>query len=421
MKESKMDVKEWITRYENSIMNTFGTPKTVLTRGAGCFVWDEDGHQYLDLLGGIAVNALGHGHPNIVTALHEQVETLGHVSNYFATQPQIEAAERILSIIEPGGAPQGSRVFFTNSGTEALEAAFKLARARGGAARSRFLALENSFHGRTMGALSLTYKSIFRDPFLPMPAEVDFLPYNIAALERAFDGERGESIAALFIEPIQGEAGVRPISDDFLKVAREVTARAGALLVLDEVQTGMGRTGTWMAHHPSGIIPDVVTLAKGLGAGFPVGACVALNAEAASVLKPGMHGSTFAGNPLAGASVLAMINTVEEEGLLSNVQNVGDIWKREILELEHPLISEVRGRGLLLGIGLRNPLAKPLADELFKAGFIVNAPDTFTIRLAPPLIINPSQTRMFTQALPEILDQVQHQADQEIRLGGSRV
>ena len=214
---------------------------------------------------------------------------------------------------------------------------------------------------------------------------------------------------------------MRPISDDFLKVAREVTARAGALLVLDEVQTGMGRTGTWMAHHPSGIVPDVVTLAKGLGAGFPVGACVALNAEAASVLKPGMHGSTFAGNPLAGASVLAMINTVEEEGLLSNVQNVGEIWKREILELEHPLISEVRGRGLLLGIGLRNPLAKPLADELFKAGFIVNAPDTFTIRLAPPLIINPSQTRMFTQALPEILDRVQHQADQEIRLGGSRV
>ena len=186
-----MDVKEWITRYENSIMNTFGTPKTVLTRGAGCFVWDEDGHQYLDLLGGIAVNALGHGHPNIVTALHEQVETLGHVSNYFATQPQIEAAERILSIVEPGGAPQGSRVFFTNSGTEALEAAFKLSRARGGVNRTRFLALENSFHGRTMGALSLTYKSIFRDPFQPMPAEVDFLPYNIAALERAFEGERG--------------------------------------------------------------------------------------------------------------------------------------------------------------------------------------------------------------------------------------
>ena len=374
VKEVKMDVKEWISRYENSIMNTFGTPKTVLTRGAGCFVWDEDGHQYLDLLGGIAVNALGHGHPNIVTALHEQVETLGHVSNYFATQPQIEAAERILSIVEPGGAPQGSRVFFTNSGTEALEAAFKLARARGGAARTRFLALENSFHGRTMGALSLTYKSIFRDPFLPMPAEVDVLPYNIAALERAFDGERGESIAALFIEPIQGEAGVRPISDDFLKVAREVTARAGALLVLDEVQTGMGRTGTWMAHHTAGIVPDV-----------------------------------------------AMINTVEEEGLLSNVQNVGEIWKREILALEHPLISEVRGRGLLLGIGLRNPLAKPLADELFKAGFIVNAPDTFTIRLAPPLIINPSQTRMFTQALPEILDRVQRQADEEIRLGVPRV
>lgn len=414
-----MEVNDWITRYENSIMNTFGRPKTVLARGAGCFVWDEDGHQYLDLLGGIAVNALGHGHPNMVKALHEQVETLGHVSNFFATPPQIEAAEKILSIIEPGGAPEGSRVFFTNSGTEAVEAAFKLARARGGANRTRFMALENSFHGRSLGALSLTYKTAFREPFEPLPAQVEFLPYNIAALERAFDGERGANVAALFIEPIQGEAGVRPISDDFLRMAREVTARSGALLVIDEVQTGMGRTGQWMAHHQAGIVPDVVTLAKGLGAGFPVGACVALSPEAATVLKPGMHGSTFAGNPLAAASVLAMINTVEEEGLLANVQKVGDIWKRELLELEHPLISEVRGRGLLLGIGLRNPIAKELEVELFRAGFIVNAPDTFTIRLAPPLIINPPQTRMFTQALPEILDRVHRQTAATIRQGGN--
>lgn len=421
-----MKADDWIQRYENSIMNTFGRPQTVLARGAGCFVWDEDGHQYLDLLGGIAVNALGHGHPNMVKALTAQIQTLGHISNFFASSVQIEAAEKILQIVEPGGAPEGSRVFFANSGTEANEAAFKIVRARGARLaaenpgeppRTRILALENAFHGRTMGSLSLTYKDAYRAPFEPLPARVEFIPYAMAALERAFEGERGRDIAALFIEPIQGEAGVRPLSEHFLRLAREMTAKAGALLVVDEVQTGMGRTGTWMAHHAAGIIPDVVTLAKGLGAGFPVGACVALNQEAATVLGPGMHGSTFAGNPLAAASVLTTINTIEEEGLLANAREVGEIWSREIIALNHPLISEVRGRGLLLGIGLTTPLAKPLAAELFRQGFIVNAPDTFTIRLAPPLIISAPQTRMFTKALPEILDQAAHDVEMQVSQG----
>lgn len=411
-----MDVNEWLDRYAKSLMNTFGRPQTVLTRGAGCFVWDEDGHQYLDLLAGIAVNVLGHGHPNIVKALTMQAQTLGHVSNFFATPVQIEAAERILQIIEPGGAPEGSRVFFTNSGTESLEAAFKLVRARD-RSRTRILALENAFHGRSMGALSLTYKPEFREPFEPLPAQVEFLPYAIAALERALEGDRGKDVAAVFLEPIQGEAGVRPLSDEYLRIAREVTAKAGVLLVVDEVQTGMGRTGFWMAHHPSGIIPDVVTLAKGLGAGFPVGACVTLNPQLAEVFKPGMHGSTFAGNPLAAACVLATIDTIEEEGLLSNAVQVSQIMAGEILELNHPQIKEIRGRGLLLGIGLNAPIAKPLARELFKNGFIVNAPDTYTLRVAPPLIVTAPQTRMFTQALPECLDRAGQIGDET---GGQR-
>lgn len=421
-----MKVEDWLERYKKSIMNTFGTPQTVLTRGAGCFVWDEDGHQYLDLLGGIAVNALGHGHPNLVKALTAQAQTLGHISNFFASTVQIEAAEKILQIIEPGGAPAGSKVFFTNSGTEAIEAAFKIVRARAKKLadpakppRTRILALENAFHGRTMGALSLTYKQAYREPFEPMAAQVEFIPYSMAGLERAFEGQRGENIAALFLEPIQGEAGVHPLSEHFLRLAREVTEKAGALLVVDEVQSGMGRTGTWMAHHVAGITPDVVTLAKGLGAGFPVGACVALNEDVAGVLQPGMHGSTFGGNPLAAACILATINTIEEEGLLSNAREVGEIWAREIMSLGHPLISEVRGRGLLLAIGLKNPIAKPLAEELFSCGFIVNAPNTFALRLAPPLIISAPQTRMFTKALSGIIDRVNRDVEDKIARGAS--
>lgn len=421
-----MQATDWTKRYENAVMNTYGRPLTVMARGAGCFVWDEDGHQYLDLMSGAVANSLGHGHPNLIKALATQAQTLGQVGNFFASAVQIEAAEKLLSVVEPGGAPEGSRVFFTNSGSEANEVAFKIVRAHARKLayenpqeppRTRILALENASHGYTMGSLSLTYKKALREPFEPLPAQVDFIPYAMAALERAFEGERGKNIAALFIEPIQCEAGVRPLSEHFLRLARDVTEKAGALLVLDEIQSGMGRTGTWMSHHLAGITPDVVTIAKGLGAGFPVGACITLRETVSKTLVPGMHASTFGGNPLAAACILATINTIEEEGLLVNVQEVSEIWTRELTELNHPLISEVRGNGLLLGIGLINPIAKPLALELFRQGFIVNAPDTFTLRLAPPLIISAPQTRMFTQSLPDIIDKVAKDVEFQIARG----
>lgn len=407
-----MQGTEWITRYGNAIMNTYGRPLAAMARGAGCFVWDEDGHQYLDLFGGQAVNSLGHGHPNVVKALSTQSQTLGHIGNRFASSIEIEAAEKLLAIIEPVGAPGGSRVAFTNSGSEANELAFKIVRIHAKKqarenpqkpVRTRILALENSYHGSTMGALSLAYNKSLREPFAPMPVAAEFIPYAMAALERAFEGERGQDIAALFIEPLQGD-GVRPLSEHFLRLARDVTSKAGALLVLDEIQCGMGRCGTWMAHHLAGITPDVVTVAGGLGAGFPVGACITLNEAASTAVGPGLHASTFGGNPLAAASILATINTIEEEKLLTNVAEVSEIWVRELRELHHPLITEVRGRGLLLAIGLNNPIAKPLAAELFRQGFIVDAPDTFSLRLSPPLIISAPQTRMFTQSLPEIIN-----------------
>lgn len=422
-----MQATDWTRRYEDAVMNTYGRPLTVMARGAGCFVWDENGHQYLDLAGGIGVNALGHAHPNVVKALATQAQTLGHVGNAVASSVQIEAAEKLLSIVEPGGAPPGSRVFFANSGSEANETALKIIRASTRQAsqehptappRTRILALENAYHGcATMGAVSLTSKKALREPFTPLPVSGEFIPYAMAALERAFEGERGRDIAALFIEPIQGEGGVRPLSEHFLRLARDVTSRAGALLVFDEIQCGMGRTGTWMAHHLAGITPDLVTLGGGLGAGFPVAACVTLSEATSQALAPGLHAATFGGNPLAAASILATINTIEEEKLLTNALEVNEIWTRELMGLHHPLISDVRGRGLLLGIGLKNPLAKPLAIELFREGFLVDAPDTFTLRLAPPLIISAPQTRMFTQSLPEIIDRVVQDIDQQIASG----
>ncbi|MCU9968996.1 acetylornithine transaminase [Mobiluncus mulieris] len=424
-----MQATNWTKRFEDAVMNACGHPLTVMARGAGCFVWDEYGHQYLDLAGGIGVNSLGHAHPNVVKALTAQAQTLGHVGNAVASSVQIEAAEKLLSIVEPGGAAPESRVFFTNSGSESIETAFKIVRVYAEQAshehpndppRTRILALENGFHGcASMGALSLASKKALREPFLPLPAAVEFIPYAMAALERAFEGERGRNIAALFIEPIQGVGGVRVLSEHFLRLARDVTAEAGALLVFDEIQCGMGRTGTWMAHHLAGVTPDIVTLGGGLGAGFPVGACLALNDTTATALAPGLHSSTFGGNPLAAASVLATINTIEEEKLLTNVVEVNEIWTRELMGLHHPLISDVRGRGLMLGIGLKNPVAKPLAVELFREGFLVDAPDTFTLRLAPPLIISAPQTRMFTQSLPEIIDRVVQNIDHQIAQGQS--
>ncbi|WP_299306282.1 acetylornithine transaminase [uncultured Brachybacterium sp.] len=384
-------------RYGDALLPVFGTPQKVLARGEGVHVWDTDGKQYLDLLAGIAVNALGHGHPALLAAITKQAETLGHVSNFFASAPQIELAEKLLQLAE---APAGSGVFFANSGTEANEAAFKIARRTG---RPRILALRNSFHGRTMGALALTWKEAYRTPFEPLPGGVEFLEVgDEAALAEAL---APGDVAAVFAEPIQGEAGVRPLSTEYLLALRRLTREHGTLLILDEVQTGIGRTGHWFAHQAlEDFQPDVMTLAKGLGGGFPIGAVISYGPAVHDLLQPGQHGTTFGGNPLASAAALAVLGTILEDDLLPHVREVGAGFTRDVLALEHPLIEEVRGAGLLLGIGLRAPIAPQLAAAALTAGFIVNAPDATTLRIAPPLVITPAELGTFAAALPALLE-----------------
>jgi acetylornithine/N-succinyldiaminopimelate aminotransferase len=382
-----------IERYERTLMYTYGPPRRVLVHGEGCYVWDEDGRRYLDLLGGLAVNVLGHGHPALVAAVTDQLQTLGQVSNFFATPPQVGLAERLLLLT--GGAD--GRVFFTNSGTEALEAAFKIARRTG---RPKIVAAEGGFHGRTMGSLALTGKVAIREPFEPLPGGVVHVPFgDPEALAAAVDADT----AAVVLEPIQGEAGVHVPPAGYLEAARQITSRHGALLILDEVQTGLGRTGEWFAYQHDGVVPDVVTLAKGLGGGFPVGACVAFGA-AASLLGPGTHGSTFGGNPVAAAAALAVVDTVEREALLDNVGKVGDRLRRGVESLRDPLVAGVRGRGFLLAIELTTPVAAPAAAAALDAGFIVNPVSTHALRLAPPLVLSGDQAETFVGALPSILD-----------------
>lgn len=387
----------WAQRYSAALMDTFGAPQRVLVRGEGAYVWDADGHRYLDLLAGIAVNALGHAHPTLTAAISAQLGTLGHVSNFFATPTQVALAERLLALAE---APEGSRVFFANSGTEANEALMKMARRTG---RPRVLALEGAFHGRTMGALALTHKPAYREPFEPLPSGVEFLPFGETdALEAAF-ADGGADVAALVLEPIQGEAGVRPLPPGYLALARKLTAEAGALLALDEVQTGMGRTGAWLAHqHPhlgGGIRPDVVTLAKGLGGGFPMGAIVAYGEHAATLLGRGQHGTTFGGNPVAAAAGLTTIGVIERDGLLAHARELGGQWTAHISALGHPLIAGVRGEGLLIAIELTAPVAAQVATRALEAGFIVNPCTPTTLRLAPPLILTAEQAGQFTAFL----------------------
>jgi acetylornithine/N-succinyldiaminopimelate aminotransferase len=376
-------------RYGAALMNTFGPPKLVLTKGDGPYVWDTDGARYLDLLGGIAVNALGHAHPTLVDAVTTQLNTLGHVSNFFATEPQVTLAEKLLELL---GSP--GKVFFTNSGTEANEAAFKLTRRTG---RTHIVAAEGSFHGRTMGALAITAKAAYREPFEPLPGEVTFVPYGDAdALADAVT----DHTAAVVLEPIQGEAGVLFPPDDYLEQARAITTQAGALLWLDEVQTGMGRTGAWFAHTAGGVTADVVTVAKGLGGGIPIGACIATG-EHGALLQPGNHGTTFGGNPVASAAALAVIATIEKEGLLDNATRVGTLLREGLAD---DRVTAVRGAGLLIGLDLASPVAAKVAAAALQQRFIINdcAPDR--VRLAPPLILTEQQARSFLDAWPAILD-----------------
>ena len=393
--------RAWAQRYGRAVMNTFGAPQRVLVRGRGARVWDADGAQYTDLLAGIAVNCLGHAHPAVVEAVTAQLSTLGHVSNFFTTPAQITLAEELIGLVFPGADPADSRVFLANSGTEANEGAFKIARRHGGAQRPRVLALTDAFHGRTMGSLALTHKAAYREPFEPLPGGVEFVPAgDVAALAAAM----GPDVAALIVEPIQGEAGVRELPAGYLEAARELTERAGALLIIDEVQTGMGRTGAWMAHHllaPS-VAPDVVTLAKGLGGGVPIGAVVATG-PAAGLLGPGQHGTTFGGNPVACAAALAVIATIRDEGLRERANALGERWSAELAAV--PGVTGVRGRGLLRGVGLADAVgpAAAVAAELMERGFIVNAPRPDTLRLAPPLILPDADADRFTAVLRRVL------------------
>ncbi|WP_062072623.1 acetylornithine transaminase [Demequina sediminicola] len=376
-----------VQRYSHALMGTYGTPMRMLERGEGSYVWDADGNRYLDLLGGIAVNALGHGHPAWVKALTEQAGTLAHVSNFFATAPQVALAERLLTLAH---APSGSRVFFSNSGAEANEAAFKMTRKTG---KGTVIALEGGFHGRTMGALAMTHKPAIREQFEPMPGGVVFIPANDAEALQAAVAEAGDDLAGLIMEPIQGEAGIQPLTHEFLAEARALATRHDALLIFDEVQTGVARTGAWFAHQLHGIQPDVMTLAKGLGGGFPIGAVVAFGERAGTLLGKGEHGTTFGGNPMGAATALATLQAIEDESLIANAKAVGEHIRGRALEI--PGVLEVRGEGLLLGIGLAAPHSAAIAAAAVDAGFIVNPPSPDTVRLVPALTLTTAEADSF--------------------------
>ena len=370
----------WQERYASALLPVFAPPPLLITRGEGCHVWDADGNRYLDLQGGIAVNALGHAHPALVAAISDQAAMLIHDSTLLATAPQIALAEKLIALT---GGDEQTRVFFANSGTEANEGAFKLARKNRGESgeKTRILALTHSFHGRTMGALALTAKDVLRAPFEPMPAGVEFIDPTLEALDAAVDA----TVAALIVEPIQGEGGVLPLPEGFLARARELTAAAGALLIVDEVQTGMGRTGDWFGYQSSGITPDAITLAKGLAGGVPIGALVTFG-RASHLFARGDHGSTFGGNALATRAALTVIDVIEGEGLRERVRVQSAALRAELPVALGGLHDTIRGRGLMLGIRLIEPVAAEFVAAARRHGLILNATDASTLRLVPPLV-----------------------------------
>lgn len=386
------------TRYGAVMMRTFGTPLATLSHGEGARVWDTEGRAYLDFLAGIAVNALGHAHPVFVDAVAGQAAKLAHVSNYFASEPQLALAERLVRLVG------GDRVFFTNSGTESIEAAIKVARLTG---RTRILSLEGSFHGRSLGALSITGKPALQEPFRPLLPGAEQLPVSLDALEAAL---APGDVAALVVEPIQGEAGVVPLPEGYLAGARRLTAARGALLVVDEIQTGAGRTGDWFAYQAEGVVPDAVALAKGIGGGFPIGALVTFGA-ASDLLQAGHHGTTFGGNPLATATADAVLAEIERAGLVARARTLGNELRAGILGLGSPLVTSVDGRGLLLGVALARPVAAAVARAALDRGLIVNAASPSRIRLAPPLIIGDAEIAEFLSLFADALDAVAAEGD----------
>ena len=412
-------------RFAAALMPNYGVPPLAISRGQGCRVWDADGRRYLDLIAGIAVSSLGHAHPAIVEAVSRQVAEVAHTSNLFLHEREVELAERLLCLLggttppdppAPGGTPSpqtplggtappypaGGRVFFANSGTEANEAAIKLVRRIAGPGRPVIVAAERSFHGRTMGALALTGKESIRAPFGPFGLTVRFVPYGDAAALRA---AVGADVAAVFLEPGLGESGVVPAPEGYLRAAREACDQAGVLLVLDEIQSAIGRTGAWFAHQAAGVRPDVLTLAKGLGGGLPIGACIGLGAAGTGFAK-GDHGSTFGGNPVACAAALAVLEVIERDGLLAHVTAVGDHLAAGLGEISHPLVAGVRGVGLWRAVALTAEVAPDVEAAARRAGFLVNAVQPDAIRLAPPLILSAAEADEFTAALPGILAEV---------------
>lgn len=395
----------WQDDVTRDLVRNAGDRLALFTRGEGAYLWDDAGRRYLDFLAGIAVTALGHAHPVFVEAVSQQAARLAHVSNFFATPPQLRLAALLKRL---AGAGDTGRVYFGNSGAEANEAAFKLARLHGAArdgraARPRILALKNAFHGRTMGTLALTGKPYMQEPFLPMVPGVEFLDSTVDALESAMD----DRVAALFVEPIKGEAGVIDLPEGYLAAAREITARHGALLIVDEIQTGAGRTGEWFAFQKDDILPDAITVAKGIGGGFPIGALITFGA-AGDLFYPGTHGSTFGGNALATAVSVAVLEEIERADLLTNARERGEQIRTALTGLASPLVAEVRGRGLLIGIGLRHPVAGAVVAAAQQHGLIVNAANDETVRLAPALTIGDVEVdefvTLFSRALHTVED-----------------
>ncbi len=415
MGEATVGATTWQEDVGRDLVRNLGDRLALMTRGEGAYLWDAEGRRYLDFLAGIAVNSLGHAHPVFVEAIAKQAATLAHVSNYFATPPQLELAARLKRL---AGTGESGRVYFGNSGAEANEAAFKLARLHGaansgaansgaanngGASRPRILALKSAFHGRTMGTLALTGKPAMQEPFLPMVPGVEFIDSTIEALDAALD----DRVAALFVEPIKGEAGVLDLPPGYLQAARELTERHGALLILDEIQTGAGRTGKWFAFQHAGITPDAITVAKGIGGGFPIGALITFGA-ASDLFYPGTHGSTFGGNALGTAVAGAVLAEIESAGLVQNAADRGVQLRAAVDGIDSELIAGCRGQGLLIGVGLRHPVAHAVVAAAQQHGLIINAPNDDTIRLVPPLTIGDVEIDefvvLFTAALKTVQD-----------------
>lgn len=382
-------------RWQKALLNNYGTPSIELVSGKGSFVTDIDGKSYLDFLAGIATNVLGHAHPAVVKAVTKQVATLGHVSNFYAHPNGLELAEKLQKMT----GDKSARIFFCNSGAEANEAALKLSRKTG---KYKIVATQEAFHGRTMGALSLTGQPSKRNPFKPLLKGIKHVPFgDSVAMKRAIS----KKTAMVIVEPIMGEAGVIVPPADYLKNLREYCDRSGALLVIDCVQTGMGRTGDWFGYEYSGIKPDVITLAKGLGGGLPLGAMIALG-SAAQLFEAGDHGTTFGGNPIATAAGLAVISTIEKEKILDNVDAVGEYLLTELALI--PGVIEVRGAGLLIGLTLEKPVAKAVLKKCQELGSLINAPGESVIRLAPALNLSMKNAEKFVKIFTQALQEVSH-------------